>query len=353
MTYSTTTVFNIQPILSNIQTNCNIADAKYAGNFTLCIYLLKMREYFRWEKGFGYSSNLPQSEVGQWLVEREELLNELEDKEFNCLEINNNAIDPFDTKTINQHLVPNGFIYSAGLGQQSKPHFFLGELEEHKTYNGFNIYISNKEYARELSAYPAMSIGTDIFIRRESLRRMLWEKLETWRWNKPKNAMERALKFYDFDNNVESALDEMTSVEIEATTLHEIGEIKAGELLGSKWHDLLLSLPRCKAEIMLRAVRDHLADSLSTIPNLIENKQTASIHFYFANFTLMRKELFPSLLEKYQYWLDTNDHTKILEHATQSKDHWLKIANNAIELYEQHNKNTNVAIEKMIENNIL
>jgi len=353
MTYSTTAVFNIQPILSNIQTNCNIADAKYAGNFTLCIYLLKMREYFRWEKGFGYSSNLPQSEVGEWLVEREELLNDLEDKEFNCLKINNNEIDPFDTETINQYLVPNGFIYSAGLGQQSKPHFFLGELEEHKTHNGYNIYISNKEYARELSAYPAMSIGSDIFIRRESLRRMLWEKLETWRWNKPKNAMERALQFYDFDNELESSLDEMTSVEIETTTLHEIGEIEAGEILGSAWQELLVSLPRCKAEIMLRAVRDHLADSLSTIPGLINNNQSASLHFYFANFALMRKELFPSLLEKYQHWLDTNDNTAILEYAIQSKTHWLSIAHNAIEMNQQDDKNVATSIEQMIENNIL
>ncbi|MFV2061076.1 MAG: Sfum_1244 family protein [Gammaproteobacteria bacterium] len=351
-----TNTFNIKPILSNIQYNCNIADAKYAGNFTLCIYLLKMREYFRWEKGYGYSSNLPQSDVGQWLVKREALLSDLEDKEFNTLEINNNEIDPFDTQKINQHLVPNGYVYSAGLGQQAKPHFFLGALEEHRKFNGYNIYISDKEYARELSAYPAMSIGTDIFIRRESLRRMLWEKLETWRWNKPQNAMQRALEFYNFNDDVELALDEMTSVEIETTTLHEIGEIKAGELLGSKWQDLLISLPRCKAEIMLRAVRDHLADALFTIPALIENNQIASLHFYFANFALMRKELFPSLLEHYQTFVETKNSSEILEHVKNSKDHWLNLANNAIKLHDQQNKNSNTAItklEELIQNNIL
>jgi len=357
MTFQNPATFNIKPILSNIQQNCNIADAKYAGNFTLCIYLLKMREYFRWEKGFTYTSNLPQSEIGQWLIKREALWSDLEDKEFNLLEIDNDELDPFDTQKINQHLVPNGYIYSAGLGQQAKPHFFLGELEQHKVYNGYNIYISNKEYARELSAYPAMSIGTDIFIRRESLRRMLWEKLETWRWNKPQNAMQRALNYYDFDNDLELALDEMTSVEIETTTLHEIGEIKAGELLSSEWHDLLISLPRCKAEIMLRAVRDHLADSLSTIPSLVNNNQTASTHFYFANFALMRKEIFPSLMLTYQHWLDTNDNSQILELALKSKEHWLKIANQAIAIYNQKNNNLEleieIEIEKMIEKNTL
>ncbi len=353
MTVPNSTAFNIKPILSNIQQNCNIADAKYAGNFTLCIYLLKMREYFRWEKGFNYSSSLSQSEIGQWLIKREALWSDLEDQDFNPLEINNDTVDPFDTQTINQHLVPNGFIYSAGLGQQAKPHFFLGELEQHKVINGYNIYISNKEYARELSAYPAMSIGTDIFIRRESLRRMLWEKLETWRWNKPKNAMAHALSFYDFDSDIEKALDEMTSVEIETTTLHEIGEIKAGEILNSQWHSLMLSLPRCKTEIMLRAVRDHLADALSTIPSLIKNNQTASLHFYFANFTLMRKELFPSLLNTYQNWLDTDNSSAILKHVLVSKQHWIQIINTAIDLYQQHDKDANTAIEEMIQDNIL
>ncbi|VAW95686.1 hypothetical protein MNBD_GAMMA22-1837 [hydrothermal vent metagenome] len=353
MTVQNSTTFDINPLLSNIQLNCNIADAKYAGNFTMCIYLLKMREYFRWEKGFTYSSSLPQSEIGQWLIKREALWSDLEDQDFNSLEINNATVDPFDTQQVNKHLVPNGFIYSAGLGQQAKPHFFLGELEQHKIINGYNIYISNKEYARELSAYPAMSIGKDIFIRRESLRRMLWEKLETWRWNKPQNAMASALSYYDFDNNVEQALDTMTSVEIETTTLHEIGEIKASEILDSQWHDLMLSLPRCKAEIMLRAVRDHLADSLSTIPNLIKNNQTASLHFYFANFTLMRKQLFPSLMNEYQKWLETDDNSTILDYVLTSQQHWLNIANSAIALYQQHQKNAHTSIELMIQDNIL
>ena len=31
-----------------IQRNCDIADALYAGDDTLCIYLLKMRDLYRW-----------------------------------------------------------------------------------------------------------------------------------------------------------------------------------------------------------------------------------------------------------------------------------------------------------------
>ena len=67
----------------------------------------------------------------------------------------------------------------------------------------------------------------------------------------------------------------------------------------------------------------------------------------------MRKELFPSLLEKYQFWIETNDSSTILEHAIHNKEHWLSVAHQAISIYQQHNKNTNIAIEELIENNIL
>ncbi len=33
-----------------VQTNCDIADAHHAADMTLCVYLLQMREYFRWER---------------------------------------------------------------------------------------------------------------------------------------------------------------------------------------------------------------------------------------------------------------------------------------------------------------
>ena len=34
-----------------VQHNCNIADARFARNHVMCIYLIKMREFYRWEHG--------------------------------------------------------------------------------------------------------------------------------------------------------------------------------------------------------------------------------------------------------------------------------------------------------------
>ena len=65
---------NILPSLSErVQYNCHITDATHAGQYTLCIYLLKMREYFRWETGRGFNSPINKEQLGQWLIEREGL----------------------------------------------------------------------------------------------------------------------------------------------------------------------------------------------------------------------------------------------------------------------------------------
>ncbi len=44
-----------QELISQVQHNCDISDANHAGNYTLCIYLLKMREYYRWIHALDFS----------------------------------------------------------------------------------------------------------------------------------------------------------------------------------------------------------------------------------------------------------------------------------------------------------
>ena len=288
-----------------VQRNCHIADARHASDFTLCVYLLKMREYFRWEKGYPFNASMPKEDLGSWLTAREHLWESLEEENYANLNIDGQMMDPFATDDINRSLLPRGFVYSAGIGQRAAPHFFLGQLERKTEYQGFNIVVAAKECARDLTAPPAMALHNTIFIRRESLQRMIWEKFQEWRWNKMENAMSRALSFYRFEHDLERALAEMTDSELRTVTLHEIGELMAGEQLGEAWGEMLTSLPRSRAEIMVRAVRDHLADALSTLPGLLQENRGASLHFYMANLTAMRKELFPSFAHAYKIWNDS------------------------------------------------
>ncbi len=340
---------NLGQLANTVQKNCHISDARYAGDYSLCIFLLKMREFYRWENGIPLTRTLPKEEVGEWLQEREQMWSHLESSPFEPLPMEKGAFDPFDVESINSELIPQGYVYSGGYGRLSKPHFFLGDLLKKETRDGFTIYISSCEYARDLAAPPAMLQGKTIYLRRESVRRFLWEKIDEWSWNRKNDAMERALADYKYHVDMDAALDQMTVNESEAMILHELGEGRAGELLGEEWNQMLTVLSRSKAEIMARAVRDILADCISTLPSLIESEKTASLHFYFANFGGMRKHLFPEILDAYRRWANERDLRPLRRLVSTGKSRWLETAHAMLELHKKDGKNAGASIERLLE----
>jgi hypothetical protein len=309
-----------------VQHNCHISDARHGADYSLCTYLMKMREYYRWEQGLPFGAVLEKARVGDWLQAREQLWEGLEEAELSPIEVDGERFDPFEADAINACLAPHGLVYSAGLGGSAKPHFFLGDLESHTQQGGYAVFVSAREHARDLGAPPAMTIGRSIFLRRESLRRMLWEKLESWRWTRPDNALGRAFSCYDFEGALDASLEAMTDREIAAALLHEQGEYEAGQHLGDGWNRMLLDLVLTPAELMARAVRDHLADCLVTLPALAQAGDAASLHFYLGNLTNMRKQLFPGLQGAYDGWLKGGDTRPLADLARQGAAHWEGLA---------------------------
>ncbi len=316
----------LHELSTRVQHNCNISDARHGSDYAMCTFLMKMREYYRWEKGLPYGAPLPREDIGNWLAKREQLWADIEGQDYAPLELNKQCLDPFDAKRVNEYLAPQGLVYSAGLGRNAKPHFFLGQLERQQEPGVCSVFISNREYARDLGAPPAMTQDDIIYIRRESLRRMLWEQLESWRWNRPDNALGRAFACYDFEHDMDSSLDTMTDLEIESALLHEMGECQAGQILGEDWNRMLLSVKGTPAELMARAVRDHLADCLVTLPALAEQGIEASIHFYLGNLTHMRKHLFPAMDKTYGQWLKSRRVNGFHELAGRGRHHWQQLA---------------------------
>jgi len=307
------------PLCETVQKNCDISDAHHAANYTLCVYLLKMREYYRWENGFSYSETLPKEDVGNWVQERETLWEKIEDQSFIPLKIDDKEYDPFDIENINKALAPKGYVYSGGIGVRSAPHFFLAKLEEKEVYNEFTMYVSADECARDLTAPPAMTQGKNVFIRREALRRYLWEKFTEWQWHK----------------------------------YEKIGEFIAGKELGEDWREMIVSLPRSRAEFLARAVKDLLADCLSTLPGLIENYNPASLHFYAANLVAMRKELFPSFDKAYQTWAETEDIKPLKTLVARGVQHWSKLAKEMLHEYQTHGDVDIKKLEILVQKNTL
>jgi len=321
-----------------VQRNCDISDAQHARNYSLCIYLLKMREFYRWEKGFAYRDPLPKGPLGEWITEREQHWEVLEEEPYNSIDLPEQAIDPFDSENINRHIGPAGLLYSGGYCG-AKPHFFLAELERKVEEEGTTVYVAGREFAREITAPPALSLGDTIFLRRESLSRMIWEKLEEWGWQDPERAIARASRDYEFDRAFDQALEKMTGNELDTLLQHELGEVMIGRELGSEWEAMLASLPRSRAEFLLRAIRDHLVDCRRTLPWLLEEGRDASLHFYMANFTTMRKELFPALTAAYLRWLEGDKGKALRDTLKRAADHWQALTEKALEIYRRHGDN--------------
>ena len=321
----------LQSLSARVQHNCHISDARHGGDYHMCTFLMKMREYYRWEKGLPFGAKLSRDGVSSWMAEREELWESLEEEDYRPLQIDGGSFDPFEADLVNARLAPKGLVYSAGLGRKVKPHFFLGRLEQRQQPGGYSVLISDCEYARDLGAPPAMTQGRTIYLRRESLRRMLWEKLESWRWSRPNNALGRAFSCYDFEADLDEALDAMTGMEIEAALLHEMGEYQAGLTLGEEWNRMLLELAGTPAELMARAVRDHLADCLVTLPALAQRGAPASIHFYLGNLNPMRREIFPGLEQAYRAWRESGSTDHLADLARGGQVHWGRLAQRMLE----------------------
>jgi hypothetical protein len=321
-------------LVESVQRNCHIADARHAREMTLCNYLLEMREFYRWEHEVPLARPLPRQELGSWISEREALWDGLQAGSLARLPVGERSYDAFEVEAINAALVPQGLVYGGGYGRFGKPHFFLAQLERREQREGLTLFVAGCEYARDLSAPPAALQGGAVFLRRDALRRWLWDKIEIWGVRKADGALKSALEFYGFSADAEQALERMSEYESETLILHELGEALAEPLLGSAWRDLIASFTGRRAEILARAVRDNLADCLSTLPRLIERGAAGSIHFYFANFEGMRSKLFPLLAQAYHRWRETGNSDALRAAARAGSAHWHEAAISLLRVHQ-------------------
>lgn len=319
-------VENLSALIEAVQKNCTITDARHARDMTICTFLLEMREYYRWEMEIPYGARLPKDDLGDWMNAREHLWDAVEEEAFTPLPVSKTGMDPFDADDINRALIPMGLVYSSGLGQFRKPHFVLAELKHVEVREGVQVLVAGCEYARDLIAPPAAMRNGAIFLRMDAVRRLLWNKHEEWQWKEKDTALGRAFAHYNFEHDKERGLERMAEAESEAMILHEIGEARAESLLGKDWNAMLGQLTSRHAERLVRAVRDHLADSLITLPRLLERDAVGSLHFYLANLSGLRRALFPALPQAYDAWLGSRDPSGLADLASQAQAHWLDAA---------------------------
>jgi hypothetical protein len=338
---------DFEPLVAAVQANCHVSDARHAREMGLCTYLLQMRELYRWEQGAAPTAVLPQAAVGAWLSAREAMWEAIEGAELRGLPLGGAIVDPYDAETINRVLVPHGLVYGAGIGRFGKPQFFLATLDREEQRDGVRILVARREHARDLGAAPAACRGGTIYVRLESLRRSLWEKVETWGGKRPGGPLRLAFDAHGFPEDAEAALERMTAAEAEASTLHELGEVRAGRLLGPQWERMLASLTDRRAELLARAARDHLADCLVTLPTLISRHAWPSLHFWFANLDGMRQEIAPAMTTAYAAWHDGDGGRGIGDAVHIGSDHWQRVCEDVLALWVDRGVESQAAISAL------
>jgi len=345
---------DIAPIVAAVQTNCHIADERHAGDLTLCIYLLQMREFYRWERGLAFGAPLARDAVGAWIAERELLWASLESQDFVPLPCGPgaNSRDPFDVDGVNARLRPRGLLYGAGLLGAGRPVFFLAELRGHARRDGLDVFTTGRELARGLLAPPAMLGGGErgpVVLRQASLARWCWEKFEAYTLRPvPGTAIHAVVQAYGLDRDFEAGLSRCLEEQGETLVLHELGEYQAGRLLGLQWAAMRLALPTRRADLHARAVRDHLADLAVTLPTLLDRGADTAIHFWFANYDGVRLLLYPALQDAYARWVHGDGGAALRQAASAGVTHFTRLAMAALERHGQADPLAGAAIEGLL-----
>ena len=338
-------------LIAAVQTNCHIADARHATDLSLCNFLLQMRELYRWEQGLPLGAALPRDAVGAWLAEREAQWADLEDRDFVALPspAGPTTFDPFDVAALNAQLLPQGWVYGAGLAGPGRPGFFIAQLDAlRQRDDGIVVQVCGREFARGLFAPPAALQGDTIVLRRESLARWLWERFEAFGLKRADGPFKAVADAYGLEQDFNAALPRLLDEQGETLILHELGEHQAGRWLEPGWAAMRLALHNRRTELHARAVRDHLADLALTLPTLLAREADTAIHFWFATFEGVGAALFPSLPRAYDAWR-AGDGGRALHRAVQhGRAHFERLAEQMLALHRQHREQAGPAIERLL-----
>ena len=269
-------------LVEAVQTNCHIADARHAADLTLCIYLLQMREFHRWERGLPFGAALARDAVGAWIAEREALWSALEDRPFvpaARAARPAGAPGPLRRRRDQRLSCARWACSTAPAWSGGAPGLLPGRTARPRHARG----PAGPQRRARTGARPDGAAGGAGSRRRR--RRRSCCGASRWRAGAGRSsrpgrcagptgsAFEAAVQAYGLDHDFEAALPRWLDEQGEVLVLHELGEVRAGRWLDPAWAAMRLALPTRRADLYARAVRDHLADFGVTLPTLLDRRR--------------------------------------------------------------------------------
>lgn len=333
-------MLELDTIVSQVLLNCSICDSRHAGLYSVCGLALRLRDLYKWENGLDPWVEKDSSEILEWIGEKEEMWDQLEEKDFNEITILGKRYDPFDTTGINAVLEAHGLFYGAGFVHSLKPTFILAILEEKKEIDDYAVYILGRELARDLLTLPALSQERSIIIRKESAKLFLWNKILFIK-KSGRLALKLALENYGLKVQDSKALhrnlERVSANETETYIYHELGEIQDNIFHRDTWREIIATFPHTSIELLSRTVKDLLADTnhYGTLRHIIKERKTASLAFYVAFLDGLTKELFPELFAAFEKFTQTSNWNSIEQAVSAGYNKAKYYAESIINIYEK------------------
>jgi len=299
----------LENLREQVMYNCHVSDGKYGGVFSLCGFLLRMRDYFKWEKNLDPWDEPDYADLLSWVESREKLWEKTAVKEFKPLVLGDNRFDPFDVDEVNSRIASAGLFYGAGYATGMKPTFFLAAAPTFKTINKMHVHILDKELARDLFTSPAMRQGNHIIVRPWTMAALLWDLILE---KKPSTleALKYSLAQYDLDldklhdlsKGLSNNLWKVSMEQSETWIYHELGEASQQDFNLEIWQEIIASHANTVVEKAARAVKDLLADTheQGLLAHIIEHRKKSSLGLYLCFASPILKAFFPEIIRSFK-----------------------------------------------------
>ena len=319
-----------------VQRNCDISDAQYAGALSLCSFLLLIRNFYKWEKGYPPWQEEDSPVVMAWIDERETLWESIAEVPYHDLALCGEQLDPFDLEQINVEMEPHGLLYGAGYAYGLKPTFFLGRLERMETFDGMTAHFVGNELARDIIGSPALRQGPNIYIRRQCARFHLWDKTFE-RVTAKKPAILYALRRQGIADleGLKQHLDVLLEIHLGIMLYHEIGESCLDEF-DAVFKKILAAFPMSPVERYLRALRDVMADTHpgGTLAYIVRRKDETALALYAAFIDGFSRLLYPEIVSGFGEFSDSGDWTRIEQDRCRVYDRLCEKSKELVDFYE-------------------
>ncbi len=348
---ATTDSEQVLDIARQVQRNCDISDAQYSGSFSLCTFLLLIRNYYKWTHHLEPWQEGDSADTLSWIEEKENLWEEGIEKEYSKIESNGCSFDPFALEEINGILEDASLQYGAGYSYGMKPTFFLAHKDDTRIIAGNEVIFLGREYARDMPALPALRQAGRIYLRRESARYYLYDRI-TERFLSGKKPMLWAMKQFGVEEygGLPSRLDRIVDAELMTMAHHEVGEA-AVDVFGDAWGKIVSRFAATPVERFARSLRDVLADThpLGLLSHLATEEKAGSLGIYTAFQDGFARLLFPEIRGAFDRFVESGDWGLIEEARVAGHNRLLGMARELTELENGSGEENDEEARKRIE----